>query len=259
MPDREERFATMLDVVEAIRGPSPHVLDLAGGTGSITRRLLARVPAATSVVVDIDPALLAIATATFDGDGRVQVCSADLATPAWEEALREALVSRRTAGITGRTARATTTAGAFDAVLTATALHWLTPERVAGVYREAGSLLRAGGVLANADHMPDPGLDDKTRAAVDAFAGERSRRVRAETGALDWEGWWARLAGDPELAGAVAQRNARFAERAGADHTESDMDAGWHINALRGAGFAAAGLVWRGLGDAVVVGVRPLG
>src|SRR2546421_11771435 len=39
MPDREERFRTMLDMVEAFVGPEPRVLDLACGTGSITARL----------------------------------------------------------------------------------------------------------------------------------------------------------------------------------------------------------------------------
>ncbi len=61
LPDREERFTAVLDAVEAACGRAPRVLDLAGGTGSITRRVLARFPAATSTVLDVDAALLAIA------------------------------------------------------------------------------------------------------------------------------------------------------------------------------------------------------
>ncbi len=139
LPDREERFTAVLDAVEAACGRAPRVLDLAGGTGSITRRVLARFPAATSTVLDVDAALLAIARGTFAGDPRVRVCSADLATPGWLEQLGEP-------------------GGSIDAVLTATALHWLTPERVAGVYAEATSLLRSGGVLVNTETIPDPGL-----------------------------------------------------------------------------------------------------
>lgn len=67
MPDREERFRVMLDMVEAVVGPEPRVLDLACGTGSITDRLLKRFPRATSTGVDLDPALLAIARGTFEG------------------------------------------------------------------------------------------------------------------------------------------------------------------------------------------------
>src|SRR5687768_8213555 len=44
--DREQRFAALLDLVEAAVGPAPTVVDLACGTASITRRLLARLPEA---------------------------------------------------------------------------------------------------------------------------------------------------------------------------------------------------------------------
>src|SRR3954471_16002837 len=104
LPDREERFAAMLDAVEAACGPAPRVLDLAGGTGSITRRLLKRLPEATSVVLDIDAALLTIAQGSLGGDRRVRICQADLATSGWRDQLAEP-------------------DGSFDAVLTATALH----------------------------------------------------------------------------------------------------------------------------------------
>ncbi len=236
MPDREERFTAMLDAVEAWLGSAPRVLDLAGGTGSISRRLLTRSPRASTVIVDVDPALLAIAAGSFSGDGRVRICRADLATPAWLDALGEP-------------------PGSFDAVLTATALHWLPEERVAAVYREAASLLRPGGLLANADHMADDGLEGSVGAGLDSFAEARTAAVRDLTGAPDWAGWWEQLAGYPELAAVVAERHARFAERARGTHTESTPPSSWHVHALRQAGFAHAGLVWRGLGDAVVVGV----
>jgi trans-aconitate methyltransferase len=87
MPDREERFGVMLDMVEATVGPRPRVLDLACGTGSITARLLARFPEATSTAVDLDPALLTIARGTFAGDDRVTLVTADLTGPDWTAAL----------------------------------------------------------------------------------------------------------------------------------------------------------------------------
>lgn len=104
MPDREDRFRIMLDMVEALTGTAPRVLDLACGTGTITARLLARFPEATSTGVDLDPALLTIARGTFEGDGRVTFVEADLKDPHWPERLPH---------------------DSYDAVLTATALHWL--------------------------------------------------------------------------------------------------------------------------------------
>jgi ubiquinone/menaquinone biosynthesis C-methylase UbiE len=235
MPDREQRFAVMLDAVEAAVGDAPRVLDLAGGTGSISRRVLDQFPAARTVVVDIDAALLAIARATFAADDRARVVSADLATPEWVAALDEP-------------------AGSFDAVLTATALHWLTADRVAATYAEAGRLLRAGGVLINADHMADPDLPTLAKL-LDAYASERSRRRQALDGAEDWAQWWVRLRAVPELADAVAERDRRFAER-DSHHTELDEPSSWHVDALRTAGFREAGLLWRSSQDAAVIGLR---
>lgn len=83
MPDREERFRVMLDMVEALVGPEPRVLDLACGTGSITDRLLRRFAKATSTGVDLDPALLTIARGYFEGDERVGFVTADLKDPDW--------------------------------------------------------------------------------------------------------------------------------------------------------------------------------
>ncbi|HEX6422949.1 MAG TPA: class I SAM-dependent methyltransferase, partial [Acidimicrobiales bacterium] len=121
MPDREARLAALVDVVEAVSGPAPRVLDLACGTGSISRRLLDRLPGARSVAVDVDPALLTIARATFAGDERVRLVRADLGDPGWLDALRE---------------------GGFDAVVSATALHWLAEPVLRRVYRDLHGLVR---------------------------------------------------------------------------------------------------------------------
>ncbi|MBO0747512.1 MAG: class I SAM-dependent methyltransferase [Acidimicrobiaceae bacterium] len=234
LPDREARFAAMLDVVEAARGSEPRVLDLAGGTGSISRRVLARFPKATTVILDVDPALLAIATGSFQSDERVTIRAADLDDPSW-----------------------VASAGApdsFDAVLTATALHWLTPERIRAVYAEAAGLLRPGGVFANADHMADEGLAGLNEA-VARLHKSQVEHSRAG-GRWDWERWWEELAAEPEMAELIAQRNAHFAAAPTSSHTRSYLSSSWHLDALRAAGYEHAGLAWRGLADALAVGVR---
>ena len=104
MLDREQRLAALLDLVEVTAGPAPTVVDLACGTASITRRLLARLPGARAVAVDVDPVLLAIARGSLGGDERVRIVRADLRDPAWVE---------RLGGVEA------------DAVVTSTALHWL--------------------------------------------------------------------------------------------------------------------------------------
>ncbi|WP_433366423.1 class I SAM-dependent methyltransferase [Actinoplanes sp. CA-142083] len=268
MPDREERFAAMLLALEAVThdarahdahdavthdaldartqaarthatrddsarpasGATPRVLDLAGGTGTIALRTLARFPGAEVTVLDQDPVLLAIASASLRG--RATVVDADLGDPSWRSKLP---------------------AEGFDAVLTATALHWLPAARVAALYREIREVLRPGGIFANADHMPEeslPTLSDRLRAQ----ARERREITYASGAATSWGDWWDRAAADTFLGPKVVERQSIYPDAAHAQ--EWTPPATWHIDALRTAGFTEAGVLWRGGTDAVVVGVR---
>ncbi|MFC9119291.1 class I SAM-dependent methyltransferase [Streptomyces sp. NPDC057067] len=229
MPDREERFRVMLDMVEAVVGPEPRVLDLACGTGSITDRLLARFPGATSTGVDLDPALLAIARGTFEGDGRATFVTADLKDPAWTERLPHT---------------------SYDAVLTATALHWLHSEPLATLYGQVAGVVRDGGVFMNADHMIDT-------ATPRINAAERARRHAAmdrakAAGAVDWREWWDLMAKDPVLAEPTAERFAIYGEHADGDMPSAD----WHARTLREAGFGEARAVWASPSDTMVLALK---
>ncbi|AGZ41848.1 class I SAM-dependent methyltransferase [Actinoplanes friuliensis] len=231
LPDREHRFTTMLDAVGAVTDDAPpRVLDLAGGTGTISLRTLARFPGAEVTVVDQDPVLLALATASL-GD-RATIIAADLGDPSWTAALPH----RR-----------------YDAVLTATALHWLPPERLTTLYGEILQVLRPGGVFANADHMPDEGLPGLTKRLM--TRADTRRETRYATGAaLSWPGWWSKVAADPQLAPLFAEREKIYPAAHGA--AEWTPPAAWHLDALRAAGFTETGLLWRGAADATVAAVR---
>ncbi|MEU9147618.1 class I SAM-dependent methyltransferase [Streptomyces sp. NPDC048349] len=229
MPDREERFRVMLDMVEALVGPAPRVLDLACGTGSITDRVLKRFPEATCTGVDLDPALLAIARGHFAGDDRVAFVTADLKDPDWRAALPH---------------------DTYDAVLTATALHWLHAEDLAVLYGQLALLVRPAGVFMNADRMPDPATP-RIDAAERAHRHAGMARAKA-SGVPDWAEWWAGAAADPVLAGAVEQRFAIFGEHADGD-TPSEA---WHVRTLLATGFAEARTVWRSPSDGLVLGVK---
>jgi SAM-dependent methyltransferase len=233
MPDREARLAALVDIVEAIGGEAPLVLDLACGTGSISGRVLDRLPGARTVAVDIDPALLAIAEATLGADTRVRFVRADLTDPGWTAALPEP-------------------PGSFDAVVTATALHWLAPADLRRLYGDLWSVVRLGGVVANCDGMP-PGDLPRLAAALGDLAARRRAEVMAD-GRPDWESWWDEAADDPALAEAVAERHERFG---GPTHPVNfDPPAAWHVRALADAGFAESGIAWRSGCGAVVAAVR---
>ncbi|MEU6097456.1 class I SAM-dependent methyltransferase [Streptomyces sp. NPDC047079] len=229
MPDREDRFRIMLDMVEAFVGDTPRVLDLACGTGSITARLLARFPKATSTGVDLDPALLTIARGTFEGDDRVTLVEADLKDPDWPAHLPY---------------------DTYDAVLTATALHWLRTEPLEALYGRIAELLRRDGVFMNADHM----IDDTTpRINAAESAQRRERRDRAlRDGALDWADWWQLAAEDPVLAAPTARRFEIYGEHADGE----TPSAAWHARVLREKGFAEARPVWCSPSDTLLLALK---
>ncbi|GAA3741925.1 class I SAM-dependent methyltransferase [Streptomyces tremellae] len=229
MPDREDRFRVMLDMVEALTGPEPRVLDLACGTGSITDRLLKRFPGATSTGVDLDPALLAIARGTFAGDDRATFVTADLTDPGWTAALPYAT---------------------YDAVLTATALHWLRREPLAELYGRIAGLTRDGGVFLNADHMPHSGTP-RIDAAERAHRHARMDRERA-AGVLGWDEWWQAAAADPALAEPTAERFRIYGSHAEGETPSLD----WHVAALRAAGFDEVRAVWASPTDSVVLALK---
>jgi SAM-dependent methyltransferase len=229
LPDREERFAAMLDLVEAVLGSPAAILDLAGGPGSITMRLRRRFPDASLTLVDVDPSLLAIATGVLGDDRRVRIVRVDLAEAGWAASLPSS----------------------YDAVLTANSLHWLEEPALRRLYGDLARLIRAGGLFCNADPMPPEGIDT-ILGALDRYQHQTHSHHPGDE--LDWEGWWQKAAADPVLAPLVEQRNRRFG---GESHPpDFTPPIRWHEEALRAAGFREAGCVWRHGEGAIVAALR---
>ena len=225
LPDREDRFTALIDAVEEGTGrPDPLVIDLGCGPGSLSVRLLDRIPAARVVAVDADPVMLALARAAYGGRPGLRFVSADLRSPGWSGGLR-----------LDRPA---------DAAVSTTALHWLAPQALAALYAALGGVLRPGGLLLNGDHLRVDDAASPVLARLGEALLRREDERRFPNGhAESWPGWWDAVAADPALAGPVAEREAW---RDHADHH------GWatrllatHIDALRAAGFTEAGTLWQ--------------
>ncbi|SNT60409.1 Methyltransferase domain-containing protein [Asanoa hainanensis] len=224
---REQRFEVMLDVLRLHCPADLTMLDLACGPGAITQRVLARFPDATAVAVDYDPILLRIADAALDG---ADVRDLDLVSDGWSAAL------------SGRR---------FDAVLSSTALHWLSPDQLLRVYTAAANLLPPGGVLLNADHL----RFGASAPALGEIAREHETQVRDAafaSGALTYSAWYAEAARHPELASLAVERERRFADRP----PQALASLEFHLAALRTAGFTEVGTVWQYLDDYVVFARR---
>ena len=226
MPDREERFAALIDAVEEGTGrPDPLVLDLGCGPGSLAVRLLDRIPAATVIAIDSDPLLLALGRAAYRDRAGLHFADLDLRAPGWAAAL----------GLGGRAA---------DAAVSTTALHWLPAPALRAMYAELATVLRPGGLLLNGDHLTEdkavaPALARLDRALTDRAEARASAAGRPE----DWKGWWQAATADPALAGPVRERERR---RLSEDHHGSEsLLLAEHVAALAAAGFSEIGTIWQ--------------
>jgi SAM-dependent methyltransferase len=226
MPERENRFTALIDAVAKGTGHAePLILDLGCGPGSLSVRLLDRLPGATVVAVDADPLLLALGRAAWGDRPGLRFADLDLREPGWSARL----------GL-DRPA---------DAVVSTTALHWLPTDALAAVYAEVATVLRPGGLLLDGDHLREDEAEAPTLARLGRALVECEVRRNPDSGAT-WSGWWAEVRADPALAGLAVSRDSR-----GIDAEHHGSPAGLlatHVAALRKAGFAEIGTLWQ-LGD----------
>lgn len=234
IPPREQMFTLMIDAVRAELGDAPRVLDLGCGPGGISERLLARLSGARAVALDLDPVLLAIGQGALGTlGGRLRWVEADLRDSGWTGAAGDQ---------------------PFDAVLTATALHWLPPEQLAVTYRQVAGLLRPGGLLLNADRLR---FDE--RSPTCARLAERLTLGRAESAFTgdtpDWTAWWHALDREPSMRPLLAERERRLLGEHGR-RTFARPSEAFHLGALADAGFREMGTIWQDLDRRLLLAVR---
>ena len=236
LPDREDRFTAMIDAVEASAGRTdPLVLDLGAGPGSLSVRLLRRLPAATVVAIDADPLTLALGQAASADVPGLRFADLDLRQPGWSAGL----------GLDRQP----------DAAVSTTALHWLPQPALAALYAELAAVLRPGGIVLNGDHLAEddgaPVLRQLDRALLEREEQRRFPARQRET----WTDWWQAVAADPVLAPLYAERQARQVE---SEHHGSPAGRlSVHVDALAAAGFAEIGTLWQRGENRVLCGVLP--
>jgi SAM-dependent methyltransferase len=235
LPDREERFTALIDAVEVGTGrPDPLILDLGCGPGSLSVRLLARIPAATVIAVDADPVTLSLGRAAYADVPALRFFDVDLRAAGWETAL----------GIEP---------GQVDAVVSTTALHWLSAAELRALYRVLASLLRLGGLFLDGDHLRLDEARNPALARLDRAIEEAEGRRRFPDGHTeDWRQWWQAVAADSALAGAAAERERREVHHHGPESTMLAV----HTDALVAAGFAEVGTLWQRGSNRLLAGIR---
>lgn len=236
LPDREERFTVLIDAIEVHVGrDDPLVLDLGCGPGSLSARLLDRLPRATVVAIDADPLLLALGRACYSSLPGLRFAELDLRHPGWS---RELGLER-----------------APDAAVSTTALHWLAEHDLRTLYAELAGLLRPGGIFLNGDHMEADDSASRLRDLEREIARKALRRRFPDGRPEDWRQWWDAFTADPALAALAAERK-NGSSAAHHDGSESPR-LSTHVAALRAAGFTEIDTIWQRGDDRLLAALLP--
>lgn len=227
LPARTERFDCLARIIRAVQPDPRIILDIGCGAGSLTLRLAQAFPDARIVGVDFDATLLALAQARCAELGdRVSFVEADLRSSLWH-------------------AQAPQT---YSAAVSATALHWLSREKLRLLYADLARVLVPGGVFLNADHV---GSDV---CGIQRMWENRREQMRhaSNSHADDWGTFWREY-----LAELGPEASRRRQEVQGPwQGIESGLPLWWHLEALREVGFEGVDCFWRLDGDAIYGGIR---
>ena len=245
LPEREQRFQIMLDVLGEFLPDEFIALDLACGPGAISQRLLTRFPKARIIAIDLNPILLKLGReAVGTLDRRLRWVQGNLMESGWTAQIVEAL------NLWGRTH--------VDAVLSTTALHWLPANDLISVYQQIGTLLRPGGVFLNGDHMAfEPALPSFRQLARQSQEKRRREAFEME-GGEDYQTWWSAIeqeitTPDPALQHLVDEHRQNEAARR---HDFSEPIFAVHEAALKESGFTEVGTIWQMMDNRILLAIR---
>jgi len=138
----------------------------------------------------------------------------------------------------------------FDAIVSATALHWLNMNQLGALYRQINQLLCPGGVFLNADHV---GSDSTKIQSYWEKCRDLKREDENDNPGNDWDSFWT----DYTKALGVDVHNIRdrlFENRESGP--EEGLPLSWHLDKLSEAGFPVVECFWRCDCDAIYGGVK---
>ena len=225
---RSERFSIITELIRTNQEEPSYVIDLGCGTGTLTLAIMDAFPNAHVYGFDIDPTLLPLAVArTSQHSDRAHYIQVDIRDADWMNKIPSAA----------------------DAVISATALHWLSEDQLASLYNQITSVLKPGGVFLNADHVASESqtIQQSWERHRDEILG-----LQRQGNCEDWDSFWKRYlaALGPQAAEA---RKAALGEWCG---IEQGLPLFWHFEHLRDAGLTAIDCFWRSDCDAIYGGIK---
>jgi ubiquinone/menaquinone biosynthesis C-methylase UbiE len=228
IPQRKERFDIITRLIADTQPKVSRILDVGCGTGSLMLPVLQAFPTAEVWGIDFDPMLLALAKKRLAKFGsRAKLIEADLR----KQNLAQ-LIDRP-----------------FDAVVSATTLHWFSPPQLSRLYKQFGRILRAGGIFINADHACSTKKRVQKRWETHRNLLVRKYQVK---GADDWDGFWGAYGRALEI-NIKDFRKKLMGPWVG---SEQGLPLQWHFEKLKASGFGAIDCFWRLDCDAIYGGIR---
>ena len=225
---RGKRFELMMDLIASTQEGARQILDLGCGTGSLMLAALEKFPEAHVFGIDFDPTLLPLAQKRlFEFGERVQLIQTDLRDNSWLKTVPREM----------------------NAVISATALHWLSQEQLSLLYKQIGNILQPGGIFLNADHVCSVNL--KIQAGWEEHR-EQMRKEQKNGRADDWEDFWK----DYGQALKIDIQELRRQLEQPWEGSEKGWPLEWHFEKLRACGFESVDCFWRCDCDAVFGGIR---
>jgi SAM-dependent methyltransferase len=133
----------------------------------------------------------------------------------------------------------------IDAVVSATALHWLTKPQLSAFYKSMSAVLKPDGVFLNADHA------GSGNACVREYWDKSKRKLRGKGSRdTDWEAFW------NDYLSALGDHSKSRRERVLGRYegVEDGLPLPWHLESLSKLTFTDVDCYYRFFGDAIVGG-----
>jgi SAM-dependent methyltransferase len=135
-----------------------------------------------------------------------------------------------------------------DAVVSASALHWLKAEDLEVVYQKIHKVLCNGGIFLNADHA-----GSCSNLIQRYWESNRKQILQKQTQSTDdWDGFWQQYLS--ELGGDI--KNERQKALGPWEGTEEGVPLQWHFQKLAQYGFENADCFWRCDCDAIYGAIK---
>ena len=226
---RSERFGKIIQLIEATQKSPKRILDIGCGPGSLSLRLLESFPETEIYCVDVDPTILWIAEVFKKKyDNRIHIFQGDLGESSWTSNFPTP----------------------FDAIVSATALHWLDKVQLSQLYKQVNILLSSEGIFLNADHV------GSKSSKIQYFWESNRDLIRSEQTIIpgsDWDSFWTDYT--KTLGVDVSKiRSPLFKDRE--IGSEEGLPLSWHLDKLREAGFPIVECFFRCDCDAIYGGLK---